>query len=51
MSCRYVEEEGKVPYCTYQCNGCMYNEPDEEERFEFPEGFFQKERPSVQPKK
>lgn len=29
--CRYVKEYGTAPYCTHECNGCVWHEEDEEE--------------------
>ena len=25
--CRYFKENGKVPCCTHDCNGCVWNDP------------------------
>lgn len=29
--CTYQRENGKAPCCTYDCNGCMWYEKDEDE--------------------
>lgn len=28
--CKYQQENGKSPCCTHDCDGCVWNEPDEE---------------------